>query len=452
MAYSYQITILPSASSGPFYFTDIDGYLSITHIKVYRDGVLQTSGYTINENAKSVTFSAPLPASTVIRIERQTPKTVNGRLSNFEDGSILTAQDLDNANIQNLYIAQEAEDNGSGALGPSIDGLAWDAQNKQIKNVSSPTAPGDAVNKLYIDGFQLGNQPWTVPQAWTFTGTGQTTFAWSTGGQPTPTTTDPRMFIVEVGGVIQHPTVNYTVTETNITFAGAVGSAGTPVDIRVRNFGVSRDVPNWTSPITFTDTMDVSGLATLSSGAVIDGISINNSSGNDSSSIFIGDGANSQTAGSKFNTVVGKSSLTSVTTGMNNTVFGNGSLQSSTTASGNTAIGSLALRTGAFPGTHTNSVAVGYQAGYNVNSPILNNSIYIGAQTTPSGTAGTTANEIVIGQGNTGDGSNTTKIGNSSTTQTKLAGNLITTGTGTSAIGGALEVNGNITLDRKSVV
>ena len=186
------------------------------------------------------------------------------------------------------------------------------------------------------------------------------------------------------------------------------------------------------------------------------------------------------------NTAVGYRSLTANTTGIYNTALGAYALRDNTTgeyntsvgfessrngttgsyntnvgayagwlASGNenTLIGSFALGGGATSGTSravvigtealyptynaTNTVAIGYRAGRfyaGVNNVrTAENSIFLGPSTRPNNDNQT--NQIVIGFNTDGDGSNTTVIGNSSTTSTRVFGTFITNG-GVSASGG----------------
>lgn len=104
----------------------------------------------------------------------------------------------------------------------------------------------------------------------------------------------------------------------------------------------------------------------------------------------------------------------------------------------NVAIGYQALRYNTSGGYN---VAIGYNAGLAAtsgNNVISNNSIFIGNYANPSAT--NQSNQIVIGYNVFGLGSNTTVLGNSSTTLTALYGNLVL-GTTTST-GYKLEVNG----------
>jgi hypothetical protein len=85
-----------------------------------------------------------------------------------------------------------------------------------------------------------------------------------------------------------------------------------------------------------------------------------------------------------------------------------------------------------------NNTGIGYQAGYAVsggtaNNYTPNNSLFIGYQTQAQ--ADQQTNQVVIGYQAVGNGSNTTTIGNSSTTQTYLFGALSTAEAQTSVNG-----------------
>lgn len=142
------------------------------------------------------------------------------------------------------------------------------------------------------------------------------------------------------------------------------------------------------------------------------------------------------------NTGVGERVLYSVTTGSANTALGYKACYT-TTASNNTGIGHQALLL-ASSGTGNNT-GVGYNSLYNVTTGANNTaigyrsgkfiadgstanqtsgtSVYVGADTKAS--ANGDSNEIVIGYNTTGNGSNTTTIGNSSVTQTYIEGKVL---------------------------
>jgi len=96
-------------------------YLNKSHVKVYkgRDIVAdtqtatlaETSGYTFNTSGTQITLTSALGSGEVLTIERQTPSA--SQLSPWSDGSNLTAEELNNADLQNLYIVQEQKDRNS---------------------------------------------------------------------------------------------------------------------------------------------------------------------------------------------------------------------------------------------------------------------------------------------------------------------------------------------------
>jgi len=235
-----------TGSQTSFSFAGIDDYLSVTYIKVYLNDVLQTTGYTIDAANENVNFSPTAPASGVkVKIARETPTTsagFTGNVVDFSNGSVLTAEDLDKGFKGLLHIVQEANDTGSGALGKTTDQLGWNAAALPVKNAGYAIDPTDLVTKAQMDAVALYGAS-TIPQSWSTTGTGsQTSFSLS---NPAPSSTSADMFIVEVGGVIQRPSTDYSITTNAIVFTTAPGNG---LGIRVRNFGVARNaldvVPN----------------------------------------------------------------------------------------------------------------------------------------------------------------------------------------------------------------
>jgi hypothetical protein len=229
--------------TGPFNFTF--PYISTAHVKVEKNGTLLTLGtnYTLSTSpTPQITLTAALVATDTLRIFRETPGRSaapnNAPLVDFTDGSVLTAADLDKNTQQLLYLVQESDDTGSGALGPTLDDLNWDAASKQIKNVAAPSTPLDAANKQYVDSLALYgvNQP--SGQAWDLVGNGTSQYP-LTG--PVPAAADPQLFIVEVGGALQHPGTNYSITQSSGNyFLQLTEVVNSPTKIRVRNLGVSR--------------------------------------------------------------------------------------------------------------------------------------------------------------------------------------------------------------------
>jgi len=170
---------------------------------------------------------------------------------------------------------------------------------------------------------------------------------------------------------------------------------------------------------------------------------LNNTTGN--SNVAIGlDSALSNTTGNE-NIAVGQSALRVNTTGLANTAIGRSALSATTTGNYNSALGwqSLAGNT-----TGIDNVAVGYNAGrYDTTGTAAMTtssfSVYLGASTKGLNATGS-VNETVIGNAAVGLGSNSTVIGNSSTTKAAIYGalNLPNTTTSTTATTGALTVAG----------
>ncbi len=135
------------------------------------------------------------------------------------------------------------------------------------------------------------------------------------------------------------------------------------------------------------------------------------------------------------NTAIGYQSL-SVNTASHNTSVGSYSLAQNTTGSANAALGYTSLYNSL---TGSGNIAFGSQAGrfFATNSLLTNpsNSVFLGSQARAS--ADNNTNEIVIGFGALGNGSNSVTLGNTSITKTILQGNV---GIGTITPGAQLQV------------
>jgi hypothetical protein len=139
------------------------------------------------------------------------------------------------------------------------------------------------------------------------------------------------------------------------------------------------------------------------------------------------------------NSFFGQGSGASNTTGGNNSFFGLNSGNANTTGTRNSFFG---RDSGLNNTTGENNIFLGLESGRRIaaggNLTISNTSIFIGVDTRAA--ADNQANQIAIGHASVGLGSNTTVLGNSSTTHGRWFGNLLV-GTSTNA-GFALDVNG----------
>jgi hypothetical protein len=133
-------------------------FLSRSHVAAYLDGV-ETSAFTWISDSL-IQFNAAPGNGVAIKIARETPTTP---LTDFVDGSTLTEDDLDNALLQSLYVAEEAADRSNDALNLNTAGTMWDAESKIIDNVAEPTATDHAATKNYVDtvaaAFAAGVMP-----------------------------------------------------------------------------------------------------------------------------------------------------------------------------------------------------------------------------------------------------------------------------------------------------
>jgi hypothetical protein len=259
-------------STGQSEFAITFDYLSTEHIEVYLDGVEQTSGYTIDAGTNKVTFTSAPDSGTVVLLKRVTPKTkaeYQAQIVDFQDGSVLTESDLDTAVLGLLYISQEAEDSAtSDALQMDQTDQNWTAQEKRIKSVATPTGANDAVTKEYVDGLALYDAP-SIPQLYSFTATAsQTAFVMD----PAPTSTDVNTFIVDLDGVVQKPTTDFTISGATLTLG--TGASEDQV-LTVRNIGVARDIltdsPSITGDLSVGDDLTVTDDASVGGDLTVTG-------------------------------------------------------------------------------------------------------------------------------------------------------------------------------------
>ena len=260
-----------TSTTGPHAFTF--DYLETSHISVLVNGsalAAAPTGFTIDTAAKTVTLAADPGTDANVRILRTTPGLTSSQqamLVDFQDGSVLSEADLDKACKQLLFIAQESNDRtSSGAIGLDSTLTKFDAENKRLTNLAASVDSSDAVTKSELESVVIANDGTTdsVPQAYRITVGTQGTL--TNGNQdvqftlsPAPNSTLKNTFIVEIGGVVQNPETDFTITvgtTSFITLLGGGHQGANPVvdtsgnlqtgnELIVLNFGRSRNVFNF---------------------------------------------------------------------------------------------------------------------------------------------------------------------------------------------------------------
>ena len=133
MSYYARTNYTANGSTATFSFSF--PYISTSHVKAYVNGTEDT-GITF-PSASSVTLSSTPANGAIILIKRISNPTA--RLVDFQDGSVLSASDLDQSANQNFFMAQETEDEVAGKLGVNANNV-YDASatgsNLKISNES----------------------------------------------------------------------------------------------------------------------------------------------------------------------------------------------------------------------------------------------------------------------------------------------------------------------------
>lgn len=201
-----------TATAGQTDFAFTFEYLEDEHVTVEIDGVVKTLGptadYTIETSpTKKIVLTTGATAGQIVRVRRKSQPGDN--LVDFVNGSVLTESELDRAYLHNRYLAEEISELNDASLQLEQGGTQWDAKNKRITNVGTPTALADATTKAYVDGIAsaIATGVGLTPDFNKFTGDGTTdtfSLSFTTNGVASSAV------LVSINGAVQDPD-DYTV-------------------------------------------------------------------------------------------------------------------------------------------------------------------------------------------------------------------------------------------------
>jgi len=241
-------------------------------------------------------------------------------------------------------------------------------------------------------------------------------------------------------------------TPTSATLTNATGLPivdGTTGTLSVARGGTGVTTSTGTGNVVLSASPTLTGTLTAatitaSANSTFNGVAIGKGAANISTNLAVGQGAltNALTTGGSnvgvggtstmtslttgtFNMALGGNALANLTTGSENVAMGVSAVERVTTGISNTGVGAQAMRS---PYAGSNNVGIGKSAGSSRTGAEMfdtSNGVYIGALCL--GAANAETNAIVIGQGAQGLGSNTTVIGKSTTTITKVFGAIQST-------------------------
>ena len=120
-------------------------YISRADVTVLVSGTAAAHTYI---NDTSITLTTTPTDQQLVTIKRQTSKVP---LVDFTDGSTLFEADLDLANKQSRYLAEEARDRADEAIViDDADGI-WDAKGYSIKNIGTPTGDDEVATRGFVN-------------------------------------------------------------------------------------------------------------------------------------------------------------------------------------------------------------------------------------------------------------------------------------------------------------
>ncbi|EKN6067754.1 phage tail fiber protein [Yersinia enterocolitica] len=119
-------------------------FVVVTLIGQDRKILTNITDYTFSTSTQIITNSAwgDIQGYNQIEIRRQT--SAQERIVDFQNGSVLRANDLNVSSIQSLHLAEEARDLVSDTIGADNEGNL-DARGRRIVNVGDAVSDGDAV-------------------------------------------------------------------------------------------------------------------------------------------------------------------------------------------------------------------------------------------------------------------------------------------------------------------
>ena len=234
-----------TATAGQTDFAFTFEYLEDEHVTVEIDGVVKTLGptadYTIETSpTKKIVLTTGATAGQIVRVRRKSQP--NDNLVDFVNGSVLTESELDRAYLHNRYLAEEISELNDASLQLEQGGTQWDAKNKRITNVGTPTALADATTKAYVDGIAsaIATGVGITPDFNKFTGDGTTdtfSLSFTTNGVASSAV------LVSINGAVQDPD-DYTIAggADEIQFDTPPANLSEILVIE-RGYKVSTDIP-----------------------------------------------------------------------------------------------------------------------------------------------------------------------------------------------------------------
>lgn len=152
MAYSY---IEYTVEEGTDTFSVPFSYLRKDDVHVFYQGnrLIEWDGYTWNGQSIQTTFTPDIGSRLVI--ERIT--NIDEKAVDFTSGSVLREEDLDLANTQTFYVAQEVADKAANAIVRDTLRDVISANNLRITDIGEPIDDGDVVTKGWILSQEQSN-------------------------------------------------------------------------------------------------------------------------------------------------------------------------------------------------------------------------------------------------------------------------------------------------------